>query len=85
MSGDLDAGRWQAWIEEVCTAMGVDPRLVNLDEVHALSGVVARDVVRPMAPVSAFIWGVACARHPGSDPSQLRDAIVGAIPVGVPS
>ncbi len=85
MSGDLDAFRWRAWVEEVCGAMRVDPSLVDVDDIHRLSGTVARDVVRPMAPVSAFIWGVACTRHPEADPARLREAIVAAIPREVAS
>ena len=83
MSADLDSARWRAWVADVCAAMGVDADQVSIDAIHALSGVIARDFVRPMAPVSAFIWGVACARHPGTDPARLREAIAAAIPVGV--
>jgi len=85
VSDDFDGVRWQAWVDDVCAAMGVDASLVSVGAVHGLSGVIARDFVRPMAPVSAFIWGVACARHPEADPARLREAIVAAIPVGVAS
>lgn len=85
MSGDLDAVRWARWIDDVCAAMGVDPALVDVDAIHGLSGIIARDVVRPMAPVGAFIWGVACARHPEVDRVRLGEAIARAVPASVAS
>ena len=80
MTSDLDASRWQEWVESVCAVVGVEPRLVSIDDIHGLSGIIARDFVRPMAPVSAFIWGIAQGRHPGIDPRALRDAIIAAVP-----
>ena len=49
-----------------------DERIVLL----GLAGVVSREVVRPMAPVSAFIWGLAVASHPEADPAALRSALL---------
>ena len=37
-----------------------------------------REVVRPMGPVAAYLWGVAVATHPDADPAELRRAIAAA-------
>ena len=70
------ASQWQEWLDQICGAVGVDPAVVPVGEVLGLAGSVSRDVVRPMAPVSAFIWGVAVAAHPDADPAGLRRAIL---------
>lgn len=71
---------WGPWINEVCESVGVDADEVDVAEVHGLTQVVARDFLRPMAPVSAYIWGLARAQHPDADPATLRDAILSALP-----
>ena len=70
------ADQWREWIDQVCAAVGVDPDAVRPGEVLGLAGVVSREVVRPMAPVSAFIWGLAVATHPDADPESLRVALL---------
>ena len=40
------------WIDHVCAAVDVDPALVDVAAIHELSGQVARDFTRPMAPVA---------------------------------
>lgn len=79
---DLERARadWGPWIGEVCASVGVDAAEVDIEDVHALTQVVARDFLRPMAPVSAYIWGLARAQHPDADPDQLREAILSALP-----
>ncbi len=69
---------WSDWIDEACTALDVDPRLVDVEEIHGLTRVVAREFLRPMAPVAACIWGLARASHPDSDPEAQRAAVVTA-------
>ena len=58
---DLEAAEreWQDWIRDACTSVGVDPDLVDVPGVHALTRDIAHGFSRPMAPVGAFIWGVA--------------------------
>ena len=51
-------------------------RQVHVAEVHALTRVVAHELARPMAPVSAYLWGMACAVHPDADPAALREEII---------
>ena len=70
------ADQWREWIDQVCAAVGVDPDDVRPGDVLGLAGVVSREVVRPMAPVSAFIWGLAVASHPEADPAALRSALL---------
>lgn len=79
-ASDLEAAAsaWAPWIESACATLGVDPALVDLSQIHDLSGAVAREVVRPMGPVAAYLWGVAVATHPDADPAELRRAIAAA-------
>lgn len=70
------ATHWHEWLDQVCGAVGVDPADVPVGEVLGLAGSVSRDVVRPMAPVGAFIWGLAVASHADADPELLRRAIL---------
>lgn len=72
---DLDEAPWRAWIDEVGAAVGVGTEGVRVVDVHDLTRVVARDLGRPMAPVSAYLWGLACAAHPDRDPAELRARI----------
>ncbi|WP_296136876.1 NTP transferase domain-containing protein [uncultured Tessaracoccus sp.] len=69
---------WSAWIDEVCAALDLDRRLVDVEEIHGLTRVVAREFLRPMAPVAACIWGLARASHPDCDPEAQRAAVVTA-------
>lgn len=71
---------WRGWIERVASAVGVDPALVSVPEIHALTSAVAADFTRPMAPVSAYIWGLAQATRPDADPDALRRAILASMP-----
>lgn len=51
--------RWYDWIEEACAAVGIDPESVDVPGVHALTKLIAHGFERPMAPVGAYILGVA--------------------------
>ncbi|WP_174521120.1 DUF6457 domain-containing protein, partial [Kribbia dieselivorans] len=57
----------EPWILQACATVGVDPRLVDVDRVHTLTGRVAEGLERSMAPISAFIVGLALGRGPGQD------------------
>ena len=71
----VDQDAWQAWIDHVCAAVGVDPALVDVGAVHALSSAVAERGVRPLAPLAAHVWGLARATHPDADADALRTSI----------
>lgn len=62
--------QWHGWIEQACAAVGVDPALVDVPMIHALTKDIAHDFARPMAPVGSFILGVALgqAGAAGGDP-----------------
>ncbi len=58
---DLDAEqeRWHDWIEDACAAVGIEPESVDVPGVHTLTKQIAHGFERPMAPVGAYILGVA--------------------------
>lgn len=56
---DPTEARWFDWIEEACAAVGVEPESVDVPGVHALTRRIAHGFERPMAPVGAYILGVA--------------------------
>ena len=70
--------RWDAWVHDACTAVQVDPALVDIDEIHRLTKQVANRAERPLAPVSSFILGVALAS--GGDVRELRRALEATLP-----
>ncbi len=69
---------WDGWVVRACAAVGVDPDLVDIDEIHQLTKQVAHRFERPMAPVSSFILGLALAQ--GGDVRALRDQIEATLP-----
>ncbi len=78
---DLDDAAWRPWVEHVAAALGVLPGDVDIDIdfIHALTQVVAHEFQRPMAPVSAYVLGLAAALHPERSLDDLRDEIVRVI------
>lgn len=53
---------WREWIERACASVDVDPDLVDVEAIHGLTKDIAHEAVRAMAPVGAFILGVAVGR-----------------------
>ncbi|MFV0428322.1 MAG: DUF6457 domain-containing protein [Arachnia sp.] len=76
----IEAEAWQEWIGCVADALGEAPEAVDVAAIHALGREVARGFTRPMAPVSAYLWGLAVASHPETDPGELRDRILTCLP-----
>ncbi len=76
----IDEARWQPWVDHVAGALQVASERVSPTAIHELTSIVAADFQRPMAPVAAYIWGLAVAHFPEADPVELRDRIVAAIP-----
>ncbi|MFG1996633.1 DUF6457 domain-containing protein [Actinoplanes sp. NPDC048988] len=60
---DLDT-----WIRAAAAELGIDPAEVPTGAVLGLAKDVAHNVVRPGAPVSAYLVGLAVGR--GADPSE---------------
>jgi len=71
---------WQPWIEEACRAVGIDPSLVDANAILALTKVVAQRFTRPMAPVAAYILGVATAVEGPARSGQLAQALMDTLP-----
>ncbi|MFF5081976.1 DUF6457 domain-containing protein [Actinoplanes sp. NPDC000266] len=65
---DLDA-----WVKVAAAELGVDPAEVPTGAVLGLAKDVAHNVVRPGAPVSAYILGLAVGR--GADPVEAAEKV----------
>lgn len=70
---------WDAWIADACAAVGVDPGLVDTEVVLTMTRQIAHGFERPMAPVGAYILGLAAASG-DADLITLRRAIVATLP-----
>jgi len=70
MRSPEDRSGWRPFIDKACEAAGVDPTLVDEDAILTMTREIAHAGARPMAPVSAFILGLAVGR--GGDPEYLR-------------
>lgn len=66
---------WQQFVEKACHAVGVDPSLVDITAVLDITREVAHAGARPMAPVSAYLLGLASGMDPDADPERLRRVI----------
>ena len=76
------AAEHRGWIEDVCARLGVAADAVDVQTIHGLTGAVAERVARPMAPVTAFVAGLAVGA--GSAPSAAFAALRAAFPAGAP-
>ena len=63
---------WAAWVREACAALEVDPARIDIDEILTLSREIAHTGARAMAPVSAYILGIAVGSNPTASPEYLR-------------
>jgi hypothetical protein len=59
----------QAWVAALAAELEVDPAEVPTGSVLNVAKDVAHGVVRPGAPVSAYVMGLAVGR--GADPSEV--------------
>lgn len=75
--------RWYDWIEEACAAVGIEPESVDVPAILAMTKTIAHGFERPMAPVGAYILGVAVghleAQGRPVDKESLRQAVEGTI------
>lgn len=72
------------WIRRVEAALQIEDCPMDVDRVHLMTGVVARDVQRSMAPISSFLVGYAMGRGAGLEEAcRLVEAVTssGADPV----
>ncbi|MGC5018891.1 DUF6457 domain-containing protein [Micromonospora sp. DT47] len=70
------------WVTAACAELGLDPVDVPVPTVLDLAKDVAHQVLRPGAPVTAYLFGVAVGR--GADPADAAarlSALAGTWPV----
>jgi|FreactcultureFD7_1027221.scaffolds.fasta_scaffold00004_122 hypothetical protein len=71
------------WNARLSAALGIPP--ADIDAILTMTGVVAHNVVRPAAPLSAFLVGYATALNSANgDPRAFDDAIAVARSLAVP-
>ena len=66
---------WHLFVRQACEAVGVDPELVDINAVLDMTREVAHAGARPMAPVSAYLLGLATGLDSDADPDHLRMVI----------
>jgi hypothetical protein len=62
-----------AWISAACAELGLEPSEVSAKAVLEVARDVAHQVIRPGAPVSAYLMGIAVGR--GADPSDVAERL----------
>jgi len=62
-----------SWIVAACGELGLSPAEVSAKAVLDVARDVAHQVVRPGAPVSAYLMGIAVGR--GADPSDVAERL----------
>ena len=67
-----DRTEWEPFVERVCASMGLDRGRVDIDAILDMTREIAHAGARPMAPVSAYLLGLAVGRHPDASPEYLR-------------
>ena len=66
------------WVTAVCAELDLDPAGVPVPTVLDVARDVAHQVVRPGAPVTAYLLGLAVGR--GADPAEVAAAIRAILP-----
>lgn len=74
----VDEAAWQPWVEQVAASVGMSALHVPIHPIHEMTSAVSHARSRPMAPVAAYIWGLAERLRPEVDPEELRQAIIAA-------
>jgi hypothetical protein len=62
------------WVAAASTELGLDPTQAQVPLVLDLAGEVAHKVVRPGAPVTAYLLGLAVGR--GADPAEASARLI---------
>lgn len=70
-----DRSEWQPFVTRVCEALGLDADRVDIDAILEMTREIAHAGARPMAPVSAFLLGLAVGRRPDESPEFLRRVV----------
>ena len=58
-----------AWVAAAAAELGLDPGVIDVTQVLDVARDVAHQVIRPGAPVTAYLMGVAVGR--GADPAEV--------------
>lgn len=66
---------WGMFVRQACEAVDVDPALVDINAVLDMTREVAHAGARPMAPISAYLLGLAMGKDADADPEHLRRII----------
>lgn len=75
-----DRSAWAAFVEQSCADLGVDPNLVDVDRILELTALIAHESVRPMAPIGAFIVGLAVgSQGTPEDVARTADALTRSV------
>lgn len=76
---DDDTTRWEPFIADLCAALGVERAQVDVTAILDLTRRIAHLESRPMAPVGAFIAGLALGRGVGpmGEVTDRIDAVLG--------
>ncbi|MDR2722567.1 MAG: DUF6457 domain-containing protein [Cellulomonadaceae bacterium] len=77
MADHLPPEALQPWLEAAAAQLGVDPAAVPIDTILDMTGVVARSVARPAAPLTAYLLGLAVGRTSSGadDAAALVEAV----------
>jgi hypothetical protein len=62
-----------AWVQAAAKELGLDPGVVRIGQVLDVARDVAHQVIRPGAPVTAYLMGVAVGR--GADPGDVAERL----------
>ena len=76
-----DRESWAQFVAEVCAELDLDADRVETDEVLRLTRRVAHQGARPMAPVAAYVLGLALGAYPDADPHALLTKLEAAMAV----
>jgi hypothetical protein len=67
------------WIEEVCSALDLDPSDVDVSEILDLARDAAHLIERRAAPVTTYLVGVAAGRRGTPDAASRATEVVAAL------
>ncbi|MFV0428327.1 MAG: DUF6457 domain-containing protein [Arachnia sp.] len=70
-----DRTGWDEYVDRVCAELEIDRSLVDVEGVLDMTREIAHAAARPMAPVSAYLMGLAAGRPGAKDPAFLRRVV----------
>lgn len=70
-----DRSEWGPFVDRVCAALGLDRDRVDIDAILDMTREIAHAGARPMAPVSAYLLGLAVGQQQDASPEYLRRVV----------